>query len=115
MSHANKKSVTNVLDGKVFRYMSSTVLKLLGTTLMPTACAIMQKNDKDEIIVIDDNNTPIGIVTDQDVLKKIGEQYANPNKTRLDDIMTFPLITIKHNDTLLNALKIMMDNNVRKI
>ncbi|MFB5628254.1 MAG: potassium transporter TrkG [Nitrosarchaeum sp.] len=115
MSHANKKSVTNVLDGKVSRYMSSTVLKLLGTTLMPTACAIMQKNDKDEIIVIDDNNTPIGIVTDQDVLKKIGEQYANPNKTRLDDIMTFPLIAIKHNDTLLNALKIMMDNNVRKI
>lgn len=115
MSHANKNSVTNILDSKVSRYMNSIFLKLLDTTPMPTACAIMQKNNKDDIIVVDNNNTPIGIVTDEDILKKIGEQYANPNKTRLDDIMTFPLIGIKHNDTLLNALKIMRDNNVRKV
>ena len=115
MSHTNKNSVTNILDGKVSRYMNSTFLKLSDSTLMPTACTIMQKNDKDEIIVVNSNDAPIGIVTDQDILKKIGEQYANPNKTRLDDIMTFPLIDIKHNDTLQNALKIMRDNNVRKI
>ena len=115
MSHTSKNSVTNVLDNKVSKYMSSIFLKLLDSTPMSTACTIMQKKDKDEIIVVNNNDTPIGIVTDQDILKKIGEQYANPIKTRLDDIMTFPLIVIKHSDTLQNALKIMRDNDVRKI
>lgn len=95
--------------------MNSTFVNLLDSTTMSTACAIMQKNNKDEIIVTDRNDTPIGIVTDEDILKKIGEERANPTKTRLDDIMTFPVITIKHNDTLLNALKIMRNNNVKKI
>lgn len=95
--------------------MNSTFVNLLDSTTMSTACAIMQKNNKDEIIVTDRNDMPIGIVTDEDILKKIGEEHANPTKTRLDDIMTFPVITIKHNDTLLNALKIMRNNNVKKI
>lgn len=116
MSHDNKNYIiTNILDRNVSRHMNSTFLKLLDSTNMSMACDMMQKNDKDEIIVIDCNDTPIGIVTDQDILKKIGEEYVNPNKTRLDDIMTFPLISINHNDTLLNALKVMRNNDLKKL
>lgn len=75
----------------------------------------MQKNNREEIIVIDNSRTPIGIVTDYDILKKIGEAYANPKNTRLDDIMTFPIIGIRSDDTLLDALKMMKDRRVRKL
>jgi len=115
MSTEKHQSIPNLLDRKVSRHMSSTFLKLLDSTYLPLACDMMQKNNKDEIIVVADNEDPIGIVTDQDILEKIGEEHVNPNKTRLDDIMTFPLISVKHNDTLLNALKIMRDNKLKKL
>ncbi len=105
----------NILERKVSSHMSTSVLKLSDFTSMTMACSIMQKDKKDEIIVMDKNSVPVGIVTDQDILKKIGEAHANPNKTRLDDIMTFPLITIKHTDTLRDALKMMTYNNLKKI
>ncbi|WP_255458331.1 CBS domain-containing protein [Nitrosarchaeum sp. AC2] len=71
MSHASKNSVTKILESKVSQHMSSIFLKLLDSTSMPTACAIMQKKDKDEIIVVNNDDAPIGIVTDQDILKKL--------------------------------------------
>ncbi|TFH02176.1 MAG: CBS domain-containing protein, partial [Nitrosopumilus sp.] len=115
MSYSHKKTAANILDNDVFHYMSSKVVKLLDSTPLSTACDVMYKNNKDEIIVVDCNDTPIGIVTDEDMLKKIGEENVTPAKTRLDDIMIFWLIKIKYNDTLINALNIMGDNKVRKL
>ncbi|QLH06345.1 potassium transporter TrkG [Nitrosopumilus ureiphilus] len=115
MSHANKNPISGILDRNVSQHMNSTFLKLLDLTLMTVACGVMQKNGKDEIIVVNKDDTPIGIVTDQDVLQKIGEAHANPNKTRLEDIMTFPLVGVKHDDTLSKALNIMRNNNLKKL
>ena len=115
MSSVQKGTVSNVLDRSVASYMSTVFLKLLDTTSMITACTMMQKNDKDEIIVINENDVPVGIVTDQDILKKIENAHVNPSNTRLEDIMTFPLVGIQHNDTLQNALKIMRDHKLRKL
>ncbi|AFS82963.1 potassium transporter TrkG [Candidatus Nitrosopumilus sediminis] len=115
MSHANQNPIRGILDRDVSQHMNTTFLKLLDSTLMTVACGVMQKNDKDEIIVVNNNDTPIGIVTDQDILQKIGEAHANPNKTRLEDIMTFPLVGVKHDDTLSKALNIMRNNNLKKL
>jgi trk system potassium uptake protein TrkH len=108
-------SVSNILDRPVTSNMSSTFLTLLDSTSMITACTMMQKNDKDEIIVTDTNGTPVGIVTDQDILKKIESAHVNPAHTKLEDIMTFPLVGVRHDDTLNNALKIMRDHKLRKL
>ncbi|MEX0862666.1 potassium transporter TrkG [Nitrosopumilus sp.] len=107
--------MTDTLDRKVSQHTNVVFLKLLDSTTMKTACSIMKKHHKEEVIVVDDTNNPIGIVTNQDVLKKIGEAYVNPNNTRLEDVMTFPLVVVKHSDTLQNALKIMQDNALRKL
>ena len=115
MSYEKKNLTDEILDRNVSQHMNSIFLKLLDSTLMTTAYSMMQKNDKDEIIVVNKNDTPIGIVTDQDILQKIGEAHANPNKTRLDDIMSFPLIGVKHNDTLSKALGVMRNNNLKKL
>jgi len=115
MPYENKSVNDNILGRKVSQVASTNFLQLLDSTSIVVACRIMQKNNQDEVIVIDKTNTTVGIVTDYDVLKKIGEAHVNPEKTTLDDIMTFPLVTIKHNDTLLDALKIMKDSNLRKL
>ena len=115
MSSTNIKPVSKLLKRKVLHHIDSSFLTLPESVMMSTACSIMQKNNKKEIIVIDNLRNPIGIVTDYDILNKIGEAYANPKSTRLDDIMTFPIIGISFDATLQDALNIMKEKKIRKL
>ena len=115
MSSTNIKPVSKILKRKILHHIDSSFLTLPESVMMSTACNIMQKNNKKEIIVIDNLRNPIGIVTDYDILKKIGEAYANPKSTRLDDIMTFPIIGISFDATLQDALNIMKEKKIRKL
>lgn len=95
--------------------MNSDVLMIADSVMIPVACKMMQKRVKDEIIVTNDDGKPVGIVTDQDILKKIGEAFANPQNTRLDDIMSFPIIGISQDASLHDALNLMNEKKVRKL
>lgn len=82
---------------------------------MPSACKHMVRVNTDEIIVVDKDNNPIGIVTDEDILKKTSENFVNPAKTTLGDIMTFPVVTINQDSTLSDALEQMKEHKIRKL
>lgn len=103
------------LNQSIKPYINADVVKLAESSLIPNACKQMIKMNIDEIIVIDKNDTPIGLVTDEDVLKKTSEDHINPTKTALGDIMTFPVITIQQNKTLSDALEKMRQFKVRKL
>jgi len=75
----------------------------------------IKKKDLDEIIVVDELYNPIGIVTDEDILTKLSESFVNPSKTTLGDIMVFPLITIRENQMISEALAIMREKKIRKL
>lgn len=91
------------------------VLTLDEHVMIPQACKVLQKRKTDEIVIVDNLGHPIGIVTDDDILKKIGEAHAKPERTSLGDIMTFPVISVKNDTTLLSSLELMKKNEIRKI
>lgn len=103
------------LNQEVKPYANVDVLKLSETVLIPEACKQMLRVNTDEIIVVDDKGNPIGIVTDEDILKKTSEAFVDPLKTTLGDIMTFPVITISHDATLSEALDLMKRHKKRKL
>lgn len=80
-----------------------------------TAARILQHYERDDIIVINHEKTPVGIVTDEDILNKVGDANINAETTALKEIMTSPLITISENATLREALHIMRDHKIRKL
>lgn len=112
---STKSRLESILKKRVSQYMRSKILLLNEDTVISQATAIMQKKNCNEVIVTDTLKRPLGIVTNHDILKRIGEQFARPHTTRLDDIMTFPLIIIKHDETLQRALDTMRKNKVRKL
>jgi CBS domain-containing protein len=61
------------------------------------------------------NGTPIGIVTERDIVNRVLAKDLDPSKTKIQEIMSFPLITINPDDDLLKASKLMQENNVRKL
>ncbi len=88
---------------------------LAESVKLSEACTILKKKDVDEIIVVDDSYNPVGIVTDEDILTKISESLVNPSKTTLGDIMVFPLISIKEDQIISEALELMREKKIRKL
>jgi trk system potassium uptake protein TrkH len=95
--------------------MKRTITIMHESSLIPSACAQMQKHRSDEIIVTNSIGEPVGIVTDEDILRKVGEQHARSSRTRIEDIMSFPLVSIHHNYSLKDALDKMRKNRIRKL
>ena len=65
-------------------------------------------------IVGTENGTPVGIVTERDVLKNIGYGRLNPENP-VGTIMSKPLITIDLNSTIAEAADLMKKHKIRRI
>ena len=76
---------------------------------------MLQHYETDDIIVRDEDNLPVGIVTDEDILSKVSDVTVYAEATTLKDVMSAPLITINEKATLQDALHKMRDNNIRKL
>jgi len=68
-----------------------------------------------EAVFITDNHTPIGIVTEKDILKKIVALNRDPKAYLACDIMNAPLITIRPDVHIYEASDLMDRHGVRKL
>lgn len=115
MSAESQKSVSYVLSKQVSQYMDKDVLVLNQATSTATATRLLQRYERDDIVVTDDKMMPVGIVTDEDILAQVSDVTVYAEATTLKQIMSSPLITIEENSTLRNALEIMRKNHIRKL
>ena len=115
MSSESERSVSYVLTRPVSAYMNNDFLKLNQNTPTREAASKLQSYEKDDIIVTDGAEKPVGIVTDEDIISKVSDITVTAETTFLKDIMSTPLITIGEGTTLHEALHIMRDNKVRKL
>jgi len=65
-------------------------------------------------IIVKENDNPIGIVTDRDFATKIAANSL-PLDTPAEQIMSSPLITINHNETISAAAERMSSKKIRKL
>ena len=115
MSTNPEKAVSYVLSKYVTEYMDKDVLILDMDTQTREAATMLRHYERDDIIVIDKQKLPIGIVTDEDILSKVSDATVYAEATTLKEIMSQPLITINDKSTLQEALHKMRDNNIRKL
>ena len=115
MSTNPEKAVSYVLSKYVTEYMDKDVLILDMDTQTREAATMLRHYERDDIIVIDNQKLPIGIVTDEDILSKVSDATVYAEATTLKEIMSQPLITISDKSTLQEALHKMRDNNIRKL
>lgn len=94
--------------------MERDILLLDESTLTADAARMMQHRERDDIIVTSDGKA-VGIVTDEDIISKVSDVNVTAEKTRLKELMSYPLITIYHDTSLQKALHIMRDNDIRKL
>ena len=65
-------------------------------------------------IIVQNNGSPIGIVTDRDFATKIAANNL-PFDTPVEKIMSSPLVTVNHNEPISVAAETMTSKKIRKL
>lgn len=78
------------------------------------AVELMNKHEIGCLIVVKRGN-PAGIVTERDMLKRILLESKNPEKVKVKEIMSKPLIVGKPQMDIQDAAKLMFKRNIKKL
>jgi len=90
MSTNPEKAVSYVLSKYVTEYMNKDVLMLDMDTQTRVAATMLRHYETDDIVVMDKEKFPVGIVTDEDILSKVSDATVYAEATTLKEIMSQP-------------------------
>ena len=79
------------------------------------ALIIMSEKNIGAIIVVDNNDFPVGIFSERDYARKIILKGKNSKDTLLDEVMTKELITITKDDKIDQCMEIMNEKRIRHL
>lgn len=65
-------------------------------------------------LVVCENNTPVGIITERDVVKLVSEGQ-DPNSTSVESVMSGTLETMGQEEPISNAAKLMREHGVKRL
>ncbi len=97
--------VENVMQKNVIAVDSSVTIKDAATMMTDAHVGC---------VVITDGTSPIGIVTERDIVQRVASKDL-PLSTKVSEIMSSPLITAKPDYTLWELAQIMKTKSIHKI
>ncbi len=95
-------------------YLSPRMVILPSKTPVLDAARAMENNRIGAIFVQDEGRLK-GIVTDRDLSIRVVGQERDPRSTILSEVMTSPLATLSPKDTHEDAIRLMVERNIRRV
>lgn len=79
--------------------------------------AVKQMAEKNfgSIIVVDDDDCVIGMMTERDIFRRLIAAELDPKTTKVEQIMTSPVRTAKADDELVDWLRMMSNERFRRL
>ncbi len=99
---------------EVQNIMVSNVVTVEANSSVADAVKIMNQRGIG-CLVATENGSPIGIVTERDLLKRVLAEYKNPKETKVQEIMSRPLIIGKPNLEIGEVVELMFDRKIKKL
>ncbi len=78
------------------------------------AATLLAKEDINSLLLIE-NNQPVGIMTDEDIVRKCVALGLDPKKLKVKDIASTDIITITPDKDVYEALTLMREQNIRQL
>jgi CBS domain-containing protein len=66
-------------------------------------------------VLVTRDGMPVGVVTERDVLTKVTGKGFDANFIRAKEIASAPILTVNPDTPIGEALKVMVDNNIRRV
>ena len=95
-------------------FMSGDIVTVEVEMSVAEASKKIAENPRGYAIALD-GGQPAGMVTEQDVVKKVVAEGLDPSETKVSQVMSSPLITVDLEEELMKAAEIMKNKNVRKL
>jgi len=102
------------MSKRLRQIMIKNVVTVKPNATVRNAAEIMNANEISCLVVVN-YGKPIGIITEQDMLRRVIHKSRIPEKTRVSDIMSKPLIVATPNMHIQEASKLMLERNIRKL
>jgi len=84
-----------------------------STTVMAAIKAMTEK--KVGAVVVLDNERPVGIFTERDVMIRVVLERREPETTPVSEVMTRTVRTVRHDEERIVAKRLMMENHIRHL
>ena len=95
--------------------MTSPVITMQDNEFADKGARLMERHKVGCIIVTAENERPIGIITERDIVTRIVARDLQPSKVVVKEIMSTPLIMIGPDETLNEAARRMSRLNIRRL
>lgn len=102
------------LNEPVSKFTSSKMTTIACDLTIQDAAKAMAESKVDSILIFEKHKI-IGIVTEKDILYDVVAKGLDPTKTTLKEITKSPLLTIKKNAPIREALDIMKKYDIRRL
>jgi CBS domain-containing protein len=109
--------MVNVRPEKCRDLMTKDPLCCVSSDSAMEAANLMGRSNIGAVPVVEDIQSKklIGILTDRDLALKVVAEGRDPARTRVQEIMSYPLVTCSPDDELETAVRSMERNRVRRI
>src|SRR5918996_2560302 len=86
-----------------------------GLSVKSAIKLMVKRNVGSVVVTTESSNNPVGILTERDILKSIAYRRIRPEITKIEEIMSTPIISVESDATLGDAAQIMIKKNIRRL
>lgn len=99
---------------KISQIMTKEIISVKSEASVSEAASIMVRNEVGAVVVTK-NSTPVGIITEVDILKRCCIGKACSEELKTEEIMTKSLVTINADAAIGEAAILMSDKKIRRL
>ncbi|HET6898335.1 MAG TPA: CBS domain-containing protein [Vicinamibacteria bacterium] len=99
---------------KIKEVMTSRVECVRPETTLQEAAAKMKSLNVGPLPVCE-GETPVGIITDRDIVIRAISEGRDPRTTRVQEVMTKDVVTVQETDDVKDAARLMKDRQIRRV
>ena len=104
----------NIRISSILNEKSSSVYYVDASATVAEAVGLMNSEKIGSVMVIK-NGQYVGIFTERDVLNRVISAKLNPERTRVEKVMTSDFISVQEKSTLRETMQIMTNKRVRHL
>jgi CBS domain-containing protein len=107
-------NLQNISLSFILNEKSSSVYYVDASATVAESVGLMNREKIGSVMVIK-NGQYVGIFTERDVLNRVISAKLNPEKTRVEKVMTSDFVSVQENSTLRETMHIMTNKRVRHL
>jgi CBS domain-containing protein len=110
MSLGELRTVVRVRD-----IMTSPVITAKEDESVTNVAKLMERGNVGCVVIVDELDNPLGIVTERDVIKRVVSRDKLPSEVRSKEVMTKPLVTVNPETDIKEAARLMNRRKIRRL